>query len=84
MAMNLGPLYEAEQRFQRDFIEFSRLWASVREKWRDQQCERFQREHLSTLGPSLNRFSASLREFCEQVRKADRALEDEERPSGEL
>lgn len=80
MAFNLGPLYDAESRFQRDFVDFSKLWASVRENWRDQQCERFGREHLSTLGPSLNRFCTALHEFCDEARKADRILADEDRP----
>ena len=83
MSFNLGPLHDAESRFQSDFTEFSKRWASVRETWRDQQCERFAREHLSTLGPSLNRFCTALREFCEEARKADRALADPDAPREE-
>ena len=81
MAFNLGPLTDAQSRFQRDFVDFSQLWASARENWRDQRCERFQREHLSTLGPCLNRFCTALQEFCDEARKADRILADEDQPS---
>ena len=83
MSFNLGPLHDAENRFQSDFTEFSKLWASTRENWLDQQCERFQKEHLSTLGPSLNRFCTALREFCDEARKADRLLADPDKPSEE-
>tara|TARA_R110002049_G_scaffold4601_5_gene32401 strand:+ start:566387 stop:566644 length:258 start_codon:yes stop_codon:yes gene_type:complete len=84
VSFNLGPLGDAENRFQKDFVEFSKLWASVREDWRDQQREQFQNEHLSTLGPSLNRFCTALREFCDEVRKADRVLADDDRPTDKL
>jgi hypothetical protein len=83
MAFNLGPLHDAQSRFQRDFADFSNLWSAVRENWRDQRCEKFQREHLSTLGPSLNRFCTALHEFCDEARKADRILADEDRLADE-
>ena len=83
MAFNLGPLYDAESRFERDFVDFSKLWASVRENWLDHKRDEFQREHLSTLGPSLNRFCTALQEFCDKARKADHLLADEENPSEE-
>ncbi len=84
MAFNLGPLADAENRFQRDFVDFSRLWASVKDDWRDDRCRRFEQEHLSTLGPSLNRFMASLHEFTDLVRKADRTLQDDRQAETEL
>ena len=77
MPLNLGPLTDAENRFRRDFVEFARLWADVKEDWRNDRCRRFEQEHLSTLAPSLNRFTAALTEFTDAVRKADRALADE-------
>ena len=77
MPFNLGPLTDSENRFRRDFIEFARLWGDVKEDWRDDRCRRFEQEHLSDLGPSLNRFTAALSEFTDSVRKADRALADE-------
>ena len=83
MAFNLGPLYDAQSRFQRDFVDFSRLWATAKDNWRDQRCEQFQREHLATLGPSLNRFCTALQEFCEAARKADRILADEDQTADE-
>ena len=84
MPFNLGPLTDAENRFRRDFIDFSRLWASVREDWRDDRCRRFEQEHLSSLGPSLNRFMAALHEFTDAVRKADRILADDQAAESEL
>ena len=84
MAFNLGPLTDAENRFRRDFIDFSRLWVSVRENWRDDRCRRFEQEHLASLGPSLNRFAAALHEFTDAVRKADRLLADNQHDHSEL
>lgn len=84
MAFNLGRVTDAENRLRRDFVEFSRLWRAVREDWLDERCARFENEHLSTIGPSLNRFTAALHEFCDSIRKADQALKDHQRPSDEL
>ena len=84
MAFNLGRVTDSENRIRRDFVEFSRLWTAVREDWLDERRARFEHEHLSTIGPSLNRFSAAMSDFCEAVRKADQALKDDRRPSDEL
>ena len=84
MRFNLGPLTDAENRLRRDFVDFSRLWASVKEDWRDDRCRRFEQDHLSSLGPSLNRFMAALHEFTDTVRKADRALSDDRASETEL
>lgn len=84
MSFNLGRVTDAESRLRRDFTEFSRLWQAVRADWLDARRERFEHEHLSSLGPSLNRFAAALHEFCDTVRKADRALEDDRQPSDRL
>lgn len=77
MAFNLGRVTDCQNRLQRDFIEFSRLWAEVRKDWADQRREQFERDHLTTIGPSLNRVSAALQDFSEAVRKAEKALDDE-------
>jgi hypothetical protein len=77
MSHSIGRIADGEARLQRDFSEFSRLWARVREDWLDDRCRQFERDHLSTIGPSLNRFVASLSEFTDAVRKADAALRDE-------
>ena len=84
MSFNLGRINEAENRLRRDFVEFSKLWAAVRDDWRDERRNRFEQEHLSTLGPSLNRFSAALHQFCEAAVKADHALQDDRRASDQL
>ena len=83
MSFNLGPLYDAESRFQREFVDFSKLWMSVRESWLDQRRDEFERKHLATLGPSLSRLCSSLQEFCDEVRKADHLLADEENAARE-
>lgn len=84
MAFQFGTLTDAENRFKRDFIEFAKLWADVKEDWRDDRCRKFEQEHLASLGPSLNRFTAGLNEFTNKVRKADRVLSDESEPSNQL
>ncbi|MCG8649080.1 MAG: hypothetical protein MI861_04570 [Pirellulales bacterium] len=84
MAFNLGRVIDGEDRLRRDFIEFSRLWLAVREDWLDQRREQFEREHLSTLGPSLNRFTTALHELCDAIRKADQQLKDDLQPSDQL
>lgn len=79
MSFSMGRLTDCEGRLQRDFSEFARLWTRVREDWRDDRCRRFEKEHLSTIGPSLNRFAAALHEFSDAVRKADADLRDGDR-----
>ena len=79
MSFPMGRLTDCEGRLQRDFSEFARLWTRVREDWRDDRCRRFEKEHLSTIGPSLNRFVAALHEFSDAVRKADADLLDGDR-----
>ncbi len=77
MAFNLGRVTDSQNRLQRDFIEFARLWADVKDDWLDERRNRFERDHLSTLGPSLNRLSTTLQDFAEAVRKAERQLADD-------
>ena len=84
MRFNLGAISDAENRFRRDFVEFSRLWQSAKDDWKDERCRRFEQEHLSTLGPSLNRLVASVNQLTELVRKADRALADDRESETEL
>jgi hypothetical protein len=84
MSFNLGRAIDCEGRIQRDFIEFARLWADVKQDWLDDRCRKFERDHLSTLGPSLNRFAAAMHDFCDSVRKAEAALKDSRQVSDEL
>lgn len=81
MSFQLGRVTDCQNRLKSDFIEFARLWAEVGEDWQDERRERFEKEHLSTLGPSLNRFSAALEDFSDAIRKADRALQDDRHSS---
>jgi len=84
MDFNLGPLFDAENRIKQEFTDFSRLWANVRENWEDERRQRFQREHLDSIAPSLNRFLNELQVFSETIRKADHALEDDNRDAERL
>ena len=84
MSIHLGRVSDCEGRIQRDFTEFARLWASVREDWLDDRCRKFEQEHLSSLGPSLSRFTGTLHEFCDVVRKADIELKDDNAASNGL
>ncbi|MGB0596480.1 MAG: hypothetical protein ACPGLY_07305 [Rubripirellula sp.] len=83
MSFNLGRVTDFEGRLQRDYVEFARLWAAVREDWLDDQCRKFEQKHLHSLGPSLSRFTAELHEFCDSVRKAEGELRDHHRAGGE-
>lgn len=78
MTFQLGQLSDCESRIKRDFVEFSRLWVETKESWSDARRTQFERECLSTIGPSLSRFSTAMHEFCETVQQANQALEDDE------
>jgi len=80
MTFRLAPIADCENRLKRDYIEFARAWAAVKEDWLDDRCRQFEKDHLTTLGPSLNRFTAALHEFSDAVRKADSALKDDPAP----
>lgn len=84
MSFKLNRIVDCESRLQRDYSEFARLWAAVREDWLDERCRKFEREHLTSLGPSLSRFTAALHEFSDVVRKADSQLRDSRSTSEEL
>ena len=81
---NISPLIDAQNRFRRDFIDFSRIWQDAKDNWKDDRARRFEQEHLSSLGPSLSRFTAALNEFTEVVRKAQTTLNDQDRASDQL
>ena len=84
MAFKLNRITDCEGRLQRDYIEFARLWSAVKEDWQDERCQQFEKEHLSSLGPSLSRFTAALHEFSDVIRKADSQLRDSQAASDEL
>ncbi|TWT53996.1 hypothetical protein Pla22_16300 [Rubripirellula amarantea] len=76
MTFNVGRIRDCENRIQRDFVEFAQLWSAVKEDWVDSRRERFEREHLTSIGPSLSRFSASLHDFLDTIHDANRDLDD--------
>jgi hypothetical protein len=84
MALNLGSLTDAENRFRQGFAEFARSWKVVKENWLDDRCRKFEQERLSSIGPCLSRFTTALHEFESIARKAHRELQDPDRLSDEL
>lgn len=82
--LNIAPLTDAQNRFRREFIDFARLWQEAKEDWRDDRAKQFEQEHLSPLGPSLSRFTSTLAEFTETLRKSQSAIADTGQNSGEL
>jgi hypothetical protein len=84
MTFRLAPLNDCQDRLKRDYIDFARAWAAAKEDWLDDRCRQFEQEHLTTLGSSLNRFTASLNEFGDAVRKAESALKDDQSPRNGL
>lgn len=74
--LNLAQLTDCENRFQRDFVQFARLWNDTEKDWADVRRDRFQREHLSSIGPSLNRLTAAIHEFASAIHAADLELND--------
>jgi hypothetical protein len=81
MTFRLAPVTDCQNRLKRDYVDFARGWAAVKEDWLDDRCRQFEKDHLTTLGPSLNRFATALTEFSDAVRKAESALRDDRRPS---
>jgi len=77
MTARLEPLTDAQARLRSSFQTLAEVWAATKEDWRDQRRERFEREHLAPLGPSLTRLSAALDELRDVVIKAERELADE-------
>ena len=82
--LNIAPLTDAQNRFRREFTEFARLWQETKEDWRDDRARQFEQENLSALGPSLSRFTSTLAEFTDSLRKSQIAIADTDQASGEL
>jgi hypothetical protein len=72
----IGRLIDCENRFQRDFTEFARLWTDTKKDWDDKRRLQFEREHLSSVGPSLSRLTSALHEFASTIDVANRQLSD--------
>lgn len=82
--LNISTLIDGQNRFRRDFVEFARIWQEAKDDWKDDRARRFEQEHLSSLGPSLSRFSAALNEFTEALRSAQSAISDQDAASDQL
>jgi uncharacterized protein YjiS (DUF1127 family) len=77
MNILLSPLSDAQSRLRSSFKALAVIWSAVKEDWRDQRRERFEREHLAPLIPSLTRLSTSLDELRDLVAKSERELADD-------
>jgi hypothetical protein len=77
MNSEIGPLIDAQSRLRSGFKSLAEVWAAVKEDWRDGRRDRFEREYLVTLGPSLSRLSTSLDELRDLVAKSQRELADD-------
>jgi len=76
MTTPLGPLVDGQSRLRSGYKTLAESWSAVKEDWRDQRRERFERERLASLGPSLTRLSNALDELRECIIVADRELAD--------
>lgn len=72
----LGRLTDCENRYRRNWQDFTRRWRAVKEQWRDQRREQFEQQHLSGLPTALNHLSASMGELREALQAAERELRD--------
>ena len=82
--LNTAPLTDAQTRFRKDFHDFARPWQESKQVWKDDRARQFEQEHLGSLGPSLSRFTATLAEFTEALRKAQTAINDDQTADREL
>jgi hypothetical protein len=80
MRQPMGQLIDCENRGRRYWSDFTKLWARVKEGWRDQRCQQFEREHLAELPAALNRLAAASQEMQETLRRTERDLADPDRP----
>lgn len=76
----LNRFHDAEGRLRREFTDFATALREVREVWKDERREQFERDHLEPLGPSLQRFGRELTELTRRMREADNELADRESP----
>lgn len=74
----LGSLVDGQARMRGSFGVIAEVWAEVKQGWRDQQAERFEREQLAPLGPSLARLARGLDELLELAQRSQRELSDDE------
>ncbi|MDC0278754.1 hypothetical protein OAL43_00965 [bacterium] len=77
MSFSKAVLQNGESRLQREFSDFAVLWREVRDHWKDERRNQFENRHLKTLGPSLERFSTSLRDLSESIAQATNDLRDD-------
>jgi hypothetical protein len=70
---------DGNSRLQRSFLDFSKAWRESGDSWQDNRRNQFESRHLSTIGPSLQRLSSSLRLLADSIAKAEKELNDENR-----
>ncbi|HBJ34574.1 MAG TPA: hypothetical protein DDZ51_07385 [Planctomycetaceae bacterium] len=76
MSTPLGPIVDGQSRLRSGYKTLAETWAVVKEDWRDGRRERFERDRLRALGPSLTRLSNALDNLRDCIIYADRELAD--------
>jgi len=70
-------LAEQNGQLRRVFSDFSKLWQATGEFWKDERRTRYEKQHLTTIGPSLRRLSSMLGQLTDSVSDAEKDLLDD-------
>ena len=68
----------SNNRLKKVFTDFSKVWQDTGEFWLDDRRSQFERKHLTTIGPSLQRLSSLLSQLTDTVADAEKDLSDGE------
>lgn len=74
--MNPGNLQSANGRLQDALDMLLLAWENARDKWRDQQAERFEEEHLRPLREQINITCPSISHMAQLMGQAVRECEE--------
>jgi len=69
---------ESNNRLKKVFTDFSKVWQDTGEFWLDDRRSQFERKHLTTIAPSLQRLSSLLSQLTDTVADAEKDLSDGE------
>ena len=77
MSKMRSRLAEQNGQLRRVFSDFSKLWQATGEFWKDKRRTRYEKQHLTTIGPSLQRLSSMLGQLTDSVSDAEKDLLDD-------
>jgi len=77
MSKMRSRLAEQNGQLRRVFSDFSKLWQATGEFWKDERRTRYEKQHLTTIGPSLQRLSSMLEQLTDSVSDAEKDLLDD-------